>query len=109
MRGRVLSLIALAFASALVAGAAAPRSVAVAGGPADVLDLVRVGTGGTGGLTNASTPVSIVPLLGVGTGMGTTGTPIQLPTAASGTNAPFALSGSAGSEGALSLSSDGRY
>ena len=108
MRVGALRALLVVGAAALLAGAAAAPSTAVAGGSADVLDVVRVGTGAAA-LTNASTPVSIVPLLGVGTGMGTTGTPIPLPTSASGANAPFALSGSASSEGALSLSANGQY
>jgi len=105
---RALLAVAAACAASALAGATAQTSTAVSGGAADVLDVVRVGTGASA-LTNAATAVSIVPLLGVGTGAGTTGAPIPLPTAASGSNAPFALSGSATSEGALSLSTDGRY
>jgi hypothetical protein len=92
----------------IAAGAAARPSAGVAGGAADVLDVVRVGTGASA-LTNAATAVSVVPLLGAGIGAGTAGTPIPLPTAASGASVPLTMSGSASSEGALSLSADGRY
>jgi hypothetical protein len=102
---RALGALAAALCVAAAAGGAAAPSP---GGPADVLDVVRVGTG-TAALTNAATAVSVVPLLGVGTGAGTLGAPIPLPTAASGANAPLTLSGSATSEGSLSLSADGRY
>jgi hypothetical protein len=108
IRRRVGFLTVLVVTAAAVAGAGAPPSAGVLGGPADVLDVVQIGSGSSA-LTNAATPVSILPLLGVGTGVGTTGAPIPLPTTASGSNVPFAMSGSASSEGALSLSADGRY
>ena len=105
---RALWVLVIVCAASALAGATVLSSRAVAGSSADVLDVVRVGTGAAA-LTNASTPVSIVPLLGVGAGEGTTGTPMPLPTSASGADAPFALSGSAGSEGALNLSANGQY
>ena len=105
---RALWVLVIVCAASALAGATVLPSQAVAGSSADVLDVVRVGTGAAA-LTNASTPVSIVPLLGVGAGEGTTGTPMSLPTSASGADAPFALSGSAGSEGALNLSANGQY
>jgi hypothetical protein len=108
MRLRVLWVVLVVCAVSVLAAGSASPSKAVAGGAADVLDVVRIGTGATA-LTNAATPVSIVPLLGVGTGLGTTGTPIPLPTSAAGANAPFGLSGSAASEGGLSLTANGQY
>lgn len=69
----------------------------------DLLDVVAVG--GSAPLTSAATAVSIVPLLATGV----TGTAVALRTTASGAQLPLTLSGSATSEGALSLSSDGRY
>jgi hypothetical protein len=94
--------------AALAAGALAtlPASpVAASGGPpADLLDVVQVGTGGAP-LTNAATATFVVPLLSTGT----TGAPIALPTAASGSQRPFGISGSATSEGALELSADGNW
>uniref|UniRef100_UPI002AD465F1 beta strand repeat-containing protein n=1 Tax=Frankia sp. Cas3 TaxID=3073926 RepID=UPI002AD465F1 len=66
----------------------------------DVIDVVSVN-----GTTSGASAVSIMPMLSTGV----TGTPIALPTAASGGNRPLTLSGSASSEGQLSLSSDGRY
>jgi hypothetical protein len=101
---RLLCGIGAAGAAAILAGAAAPTSVGVVGGAADVLDVVQVT-----GSSSAASPVAIVPLLGVGIGMGTTGAAIPLPTAASGSNVPFTESASASSEGALSLSANGKY
>jgi hypothetical protein len=89
----------------LLVGQSAPAKTTVA---ADLLDLVRVGDG-AGALTNASAPVFIVPLLGVGSGQGTLGTPIALPTAAGGGNNAFTLSGTSSSDGNLNLSANGNF
>ncbi len=84
------------------------RSTARAANPADLLDVLRIGTGSSG-LSSSATPAFIVPFLGVGPGQGTVGTPIPLPTAQSGSNAPLTMSGSASSEGSLELSGNGQY
>jgi hypothetical protein len=64
--------------------------------------VVRVGTG-TGALSSAATAVFVEERALDGTLLGT----IALPTAAAGNNLPFALSGSASSEGGMTLSADG--
>ncbi len=68
------------------------------------LVLVRLGTG-TAALSNAATPA----FLDEYTPTGTLVQSIALPTADAGGNRTFTLSGTATSEGALSLSSDGQY
>jgi hypothetical protein len=93
---------------AVLAVGVGSRSTARAASPADALDVAQIGDTTTGG-TSAATPVYILPVLGLDTGQGTTGTPIPLPTAQNGTNAPLTMSGSAGSEGTLELSSNGQY
>jgi len=93
---------AAAFAVVAIGG---PAPVSASGGPAaDLLDVVQVGTGAAP-LTNAATASFVVPLLS----SGSTGTPIALPTADSGSQHAFGISGSATSEGALELSADGNY
>jgi hypothetical protein len=67
--------------------------------------VVRVGTG-TGTLTTNSTAVFVEERRIDGT---LVGTPIAMPTDVNGQNKPLTMSGSATSEGGLSLSSDGRY
>jgi hypothetical protein len=61
---------------------------------------------GDSGLTNASSAVIIEQHLLDGA---VTGTPIALPTAASGTIQPFTVAGTANTEGDLNTSVDGRY
>lgn len=68
------------------------------------LVVARVGSG-TGSLVNTGSPV----FLDEYTPAGTLVQSIALPTAASGTNRPFALSGTATSEGMMTLSADGRF
>jgi len=68
------------------------------------LVVTRVGTGAAS-LTNASTAV----FLDEYTPGGTLVQSVALPTAASGSNLPFATSGSATSEGQLTQSADGRF
>lgn len=68
------------------------------------LVVVRVGTGAAA-LTNASTAV----FLDEYTTAGTLIQSVPLPTAASGANQPFTLSGTATSEGLMTRSADGRY
>jgi len=98
-------LIALAASAFSVAAAASEPALTVASGPpADLLDVVQVGTGAAP-LTNAATATFVVPLLS----SGSTGTPIALPTATAGSQRPFGISGTATSEGALELSADGNY
>ncbi|MFG2045674.1 PxKF domain-containing protein [Dactylosporangium sp. NPDC048998] len=99
-RASTATAVAIALTAAGLTIATAPAAALAP----DVIDVVAVGTG-TGALTSSATPVSIVPMSSVGA----VGTPIPLPTAASGSNFPFALSGTATSEGALALSGDGRY
>jgi len=67
--------------------------------------VVRVGDG-SAALTNASTATFIEERQLDGTQVGS---PLALPTAASGGNMPLTLSGSASSDGALALSGDGRF
>jgi hypothetical protein len=67
--------------------------------------VVRIGDG-SGTLTSAATPVFVEEHKLDGTLVGTA---LALPTAAAGGNFPFTNSGSASSEGGLSLSGDGRY
>ena len=99
---RVLAVAAVA-AVAAVGSLAAVDGASSAGAP-DFLDVVQVGSGAAA-LTSVATQVSIVPLLS----SGVTGTPIALPTAASGANKPFTVSGTATSEGSLALSGDRSY
>jgi len=67
--------------------------------------VVRVGPGSpTPALSNASTPVFIEERRANGSLVGTA---LPMPTAASGNNQALTMSGSAGSEGCLSLSADG--
>jgi hypothetical protein len=101
-RAVLIAVLASAFAVAF-AGADSVVATASAASP-DLLDVVQVGTG-EAPLTNAATATFVVPLLGTGG----TGTPIPLPTAAAGSQHPFGISGSATSEGALALSSDGNF
>src|SRR6516164_1603157 len=108
MRVRALGALLVLVGAAALAGATAERSRAVVGGTADALDVLQIGNATTGG-TSAATPVYVVPVLGLGTGQGTAGTPMPLPTAQNGANAPLTMSGSASSEGALELSADSRY
>ncbi len=90
--------LSLLLAGTLLSGVG-PTVFASAATP-DVIDVVSVN-----GTTSGTSAVSIIPMLSTGV----TGTPIALPTAASGGNRPLTLSGSASSEGQLSLSNDGRY
>ena len=69
------------------------------------LVVLQVGSG-TGTLSSAATPVNLVEYSPTG------GSPINtlaLPTTTSGLNRKLTVSGTAGSEGALTLSSDGHY
>ena len=84
-------------------GAAAGSARAAAFGDGDLV-VVRVGSG-TGTLASAAAPVFLDEY-------GPSGTLVQsvpLPTATAAGAAPLTLSGSATSEGALALSTDGRY
>jgi hypothetical protein len=69
--------------------------------------VVRIGSG-TGTLTSGATPVFIDERAVDGSVVGST-SGLALPTTASGSNLPFTNSGTASSEGGLSLSGDGRY
>lgn len=100
---RLVPAAVAAAAFAAVVGGPAPVS-AFGGTPADLLDVVQVGTG-SAPLTNAATASFVVPLLS----SGSTGTPIALPTTDAGTQHAFGISGTATSEGALELSADGDY
>ncbi|HET7063005.1 MAG TPA: hypothetical protein VFI49_01930 [Rudaea sp.] len=75
--------------------------------PATASDIVvvRVGVGGATALDSAASPVFLERYTGDGTNLGT----IALPTAVSGANQPFVLSGTASSEGAIAVSADGNY
>jgi large repetitive protein len=84
----------------LVAGAG---STAVASSGSDLIDVVSVS-----GTSSAASAVSVVPML-AGSGTTIAGAPIALPTAASGSQNPLTMSGSAGSEGFLNLSGNGQY
>jgi hypothetical protein len=68
--------------------------------------VVRVGTGAAA-LSNASTAVFIEERRSDAGNLGVLLNTLALPTAASGANQPLTMSGSASSEGALSLSTDG--
>jgi predicted extracellular nuclease len=72
--------------------------------PAGNVFVSRLGDG-SGTLTSAATPVFVDEY----TPSGTLVRSIPLPTAVSGANQPLTMSGSAGSEGALELSADGRF
>jgi hypothetical protein len=74
------------------------------GVPLDLF-VVRLGDG-SAALDSSATAVFIDRLRIDGTSFGS---PIALPTAVSGNNQPFTLSGTAGSEGGLSLSVNGKY
>jgi len=92
-------------------GAGASSSAGAGGGSAgDHLPIlvVRVGDG-ISALTNAAAPVALEWMLSDGSAAPGTPGITSLPTTASGSGVPFTLSGSATSEGALSLSEDGRY
>ena len=67
--------------------------------------VVRVGVGGVTTLTNAATPVFVDEYLPNGTFVQT----IAMPTTVSGANRILGMSGTATSEGALSVSADGNY
>ena len=84
-----------------VAGAAPAGAATFAAGD---LVVVRVGTGATA-LSSAATAVFLDEYAPDGTLVQS----VPLPTAAAGSNVPLTMSGSATSEGALNLSSDGRY
>ncbi|CRK55993.1 Alkaline phosphatase [Alloactinosynnema sp. L-07] len=81
----------------------APAATAAAFSPGDIV-VARVGTGDAA-LTNAATPVFLDEFTPDGTLVRT----VALPTAGSGANRRVTTSGSATSEGGLSLSQDGRY
>jgi hypothetical protein len=71
--------------------------------------VVRLGDGATV-LSSGATPVLVEErLAGSGAAVTSTSGALQLPTVASGATQPFTLSGTADSEGALTLSTDGRY
>lgn len=72
-------------------------------GPAS-LYVVVVGSG-EAALTNAATPVTLERRALDGASLGD----VSMPTVAAGANEPFTLSGTATSEGLLSLSADGRF
>ncbi len=76
------------------------------GGVSPTVFVLRVGDG-TAALTNASTAIFLEEHR-VSDGS-LVGTPIAMPVAMSGTNRPLTLSGTATSEGGLSLSGDGRF
>ena len=75
------------------------------GGSGPTFRVVRVGQGATP-LSPGSTAVFIEERTWAGIEIGA---PVALPTTASGTQQPLTLSGNAVSEGALSLSNDGRF
>src|SRR6185312_117594 len=73
--------------------------------------VVRVGdpSADSGALSNASTPVFLEEYNLDGTLTNIANNPLPLPTAASGSNAAFTLSGTTSSEGALTLSADSHF
>jgi len=64
---------------------------------------------GMAALTSAATPVTVRKLKLDGSELMVDHFPLALPVAVNGNNQPITVSGSATSEGAISLSSDGRY
>ena len=105
---RTAAILAAALAAVLGAGgivaAGAPAASAASGFTAGDIVVYRVGDGTTA-LSGSAAPV----FLDEYSPSGTLVQSVPLPTAASGTNNPLVASGSASSEGLLSLSSDGRY
>lgn len=101
--GLTLGLTTVAASSTLLLGLAGPASAASPFQTGDVA-VYRVGTG-TGALTSASTAVSIDEYSPTGTLVQS----IPMPTAASGSNKPMTASGTATSEGELTLSANGQY
>ncbi|GAA5182648.1 hypothetical protein GCM10023322_20030 [Rugosimonospora acidiphila] len=89
--------------AALVATGSGPAAAADGFTPGDLV-VYRVGDGSTA-LSSAAAPV----FLDEYSPDGTLVTSVPLPTAASGANNPLVASGSATSEGLLTLSADGRY
>jgi hypothetical protein len=82
-----------------------PPDAPDAGGPTSIV-VVRVGTGGGATLTIGSTAVFLDEIrLSDGAVVRT----VPLPTAANGQNKPFSMTGTAVTEGALSLSDDEKY
>jgi hypothetical protein len=75
-------------------------TAAEAGPSADHLFVSQVST------TSSATAVSLARVTGTG---GSDGSPIALPTTASGSNRPFTLEGDSSAVGALARSADGRY
>ena len=97
-----LLALVLAASGAFVLGATAPASAA--GFSTGNLVVVRVGAG-TSTLSNAATEVFLDEV----TPAGTLVQSVALPSSAVGANRRVTLSGTATSEGALALSTDGRY
>lgn len=85
---------------ALIAGSAAAHADFIAG------NLV---VSSINGLTNAAQSVSLLEFTAVGANQAAPVSTVNLPTTLSGSNHRVTLSGSATSEGALTLSTDGRY
>ncbi len=105
MRGRTiaLGLSVLLGAGAIVINTIGSAAAAGALAPGDIV-VYRVGDG-SAALTSSAAPV----FLDEYTPGGTLVQSIPLPTAANGTNNPLVASGTATSEGLLTLSGDGRY
>ncbi len=102
-RRALAGLTAVALLAPAQALLAAPAHAAT---PADGnIVVARVGTGGSSALSSAAAPVFLAEYSSSGALVKT----VALPTAASGSNRPLMMSGSASSEGALTLSPDGRY
>ena len=97
----ILAALAAALPIALAAGGATAEASGLT--PGDVV-VYRVGTG-TGALASSATPVFLDEFEPNGKAVES----LALPTAASGPNKPLLASGSAGSEGLLTLSGDGNY
>ncbi len=101
----LIALAALAAGAVTIAFATVASSASASTGftPGDVV-VYRVGTG-SGGLSSAGTPVFLDAFEPSGSLLES----VALPTTASGSNKPLVASGSATSEGLLTLSGDGNY
>lgn len=99
----VIGVAALLCAGGIVATGTSPASAATSFTPGDVV-VYRVGDGSTA-LSGTAAPV----FLDEYSPSGTLVQSVPLPTTASGTNNPLVASGSASSEGLLTLSGDGRF
>lgn len=102
MRHRTLGVAAALAVASLPALSLPAHADSASFTPGDLV-VYRVGDGGS--LSAAAAPV----FLDEYTPAGTLVQSVALPTAASGTNKPLLASGSASSEGGLTLSADGRY